>query len=137
MSDVSHLNSKEDIRMLSLSQSVKEEREIVVVVKRLQRDLYSSTVFAARVTRVNTQQFTNYQQWSQYNSGPLLEQEANLPGDPVTPAVVLEGDGEVTAVVGLAEGGAGGRARLVRSARRGRGHAVHNFTVIRSQSSQY
>ena len=56
MSDVSHLNSKEDIRMLSLSQSVKEEREIVVVVKRLQRDLYSSTVFAARVTRVNTEQ---------------------------------------------------------------------------------
>ena len=36
----------------------------------------------------------------------------HLPGDPVPPAVMLQGDGEVSPVVALAEGGAGGGAGL-------------------------
>ena len=69
--------------MLSLPESIKEEREVVVVVQRL---------------------------------------EGHLPRDPVAPAVMFEGDREVSAVVTLPEGAPGRGPGLVGLTRRGRGH---------------
>ena len=78
-----YLYCKEDIWVLSLSEPVEEEWEVVVVVQGFQGD---------------------------------------LPSDPVSAAVVLEGDGEVSAVVALPEGGPGRGPRLVSLAGGGRGH---------------
>ena len=69
--------------MLCLPESIKEEREVVVIVQRLQ---------------------------------------GHLPRDPVAPAVMFEGDREVSAIITLPEGAPGRGPGLVGLARRRRRH---------------
>ena len=66
--------------MLGLPETIEEQREVVVVVQGLQGHLAPAT-YSCLLVRQSA--------------------KSNLPADPVAPAVVLEGDGEVPAVIRL------------------------------------